>query len=110
VRAFQVFGRETLLKVPPNKEANDLLISHVCGTGLCVKRRHLVLEPKWVNDQRVHCHFLVHLLMEQGKVEEAKALRSLVMEACPHYPTCFSYPGGWAVNERIVDVAKFYNK
>ena len=102
IRAYQVFGRELLLDVPPSKEGDHLSISHVCGSRGCVKRSHLVLELKRVNDQRVHCHFLVHLLMRQRKFEEAIALRKLVMRACPHNPKCFSYVGNRTVANRVI--------
>ena len=54
--ARQKFG-EKIKSVASSKSKTDLTISHLCGTRNCINRKHLILETKEINDERVHCHF-----------------------------------------------------
>lgn len=106
VRAVQVFGRARMERVPPNKDATDLTVSHICGSRRCCKRSHLLLEPKHINDGRTHCHFLPHVLAFTGRGQvEVRAMVKAVRKACPHSPKCFSYLGGLSVGGRVIEVA-----
>jgi len=103
LRAVEVFGRRRMLKVPANKLATSLLVSHICGSRRCCKRSHLLLEPKHVNDGRTHCHFLAHSLFHRGKSQrKIKAMVKAIRSACPHKPRCFSYLGGYPVKDRVI--------
>jgi hypothetical protein len=84
--AFAKFGRERLQTVAPSKKRNDLVISHICGTRNCCISRHLVLEPKWVNDERVHCHFVLRRILERSGLEGMEKFWS--EKWCPHSPMC----------------------
>jgi hypothetical protein len=85
--AFSRYGRWNLEKVPPRKSKDSLTISHICGWGpRCCNPHHLVLEPKWMNDERTHCHWALHNAWNYGGyhgLQEAYYLR-----VCPHYPAC----------------------
>lgn len=82
--AYAKFGREELLKVTTSKLSTDPTISHVCGTRHCLAAHHLLLEPKRVNDERVHCHFFL------GRVPDGSERHDLADRHCPHLPPCYS--------------------
>jgi hypothetical protein len=100
VAAFRLFGRERLSRVQPNKDRDSLVVSHICGTRNCCKKNHLLLEPKWVNDERTHCHFLPHSMIKRG----FPALKTVrwVRKVCPHSPRCFTYLGAHDPDERVI--------
>jgi len=50
--AYVKFGRQVMLTVPTAKLADDLLISHLCGTLNCCESSHMVIETKRINDER----------------------------------------------------------
>jgi len=51
--AWQRFGRDSIGCIASNKEADDVVISHVCGNGpQCANAAHLILETKRINDER----------------------------------------------------------
>ena len=104
VRALDVFGPDLLGLVPPNKVTNNsLTVSHSCGVRHCCTRSHLLIEPKWVNDERTHCHFLVISLIHRGaSQEEVFRMVDNIRSACPHMPKCFAYLGGWSATERVI--------
>jgi len=60
------FGQAALQGMVASKTAQDLVISHLCGSRNCVARDHLILEPKSVNDERVHCHFCMERVFSSG--------------------------------------------
>jgi len=102
MRAIRVFGRDTMSMVPPNKTRNDLTVSHICGTRKCCSGAHLLLEPKFVNDSRTHCHFHVHHLLKGGGSRKAVLKRvKLIRGICPHNPRCFSYVGRRLPERRV---------
>lgn len=82
--AYARFGRQEMLKVTTSKIGTDLTISHVCGTHHCLAAHHLMLEPKHVNDDRVHCHVFL------GRVSDASERHALAERHCPHLPRCYS--------------------
>jgi hypothetical protein len=84
--AWKKFGRETLLSVPPSKDPKSLVISHTCGVRNCCNGDHLLLEPKFRNDERTHCHYLLFHALAKGGFQYAADLRA----ACPHAPYCWS--------------------
>jgi hypothetical protein len=93
--AWSKFGREKLANVPPSKRRDDLTISHLCGSSnsRCIRRRHLVLEPKWVNDERTHCHFCIRNMKAQSATDEdfnISMAHFLSSGACQHDPHCGS--------------------
>ncbi len=85
--AYKKWGREELKKVPPAKQQDDLLISHLCGTLFCVNKDHLILEAKRINDERAHCHFCLAVAFKNGGYVSVKAALQLI---CPHNPRCLS--------------------
>lgn len=87
--AWKKFGREALKAVPSNKKNRDnLVISHLCGNGpRCCNPDHIILEEKWKNDERTHCHFsLNNLVRTQGSRRVIK--KALDAGLCPHTPHC----------------------
>jgi len=90
--AYMEFGRERLSLVTTSKNADDLLISHLCGTRNCCEKSHIVLETKRVNDERTHCHFC----MRNAKASHAQNAVNkwngvqlfLLAGCCPHQPQC----------------------
>lgn len=84
--AFAKFGRAGLAAVAAAKKATDLTISHVCGTRNCVAPDHLLLEPKAINDERTHCHFVLQrVFARSGQAGVAGALQ---LGVCAHVPMC----------------------
>lgn len=81
--AFQRFGRIEMDKVASSKQATDLTISHLCGTRNCCKASHIILEAKWINDERTHCHFCILCAKNNGCLEQ-----TLIQKICPHMPHC----------------------
>lgn len=57
-------------------------ISHLCGNGGCARPGHLRIEPKRINDERNHCHFL---LRRCKSILQSNVIR----DVCPHTPKCF---------------------
>jgi len=86
--AWKKFGREALNAVPSNKtDRDDLVISHLCGNGRCCNPDHLILEEKWKNDERTHCHFcLENLVRTRGSRRVVE--KALDAGLCPHTPHC----------------------
>jgi hypothetical protein len=88
--AWKKFGRDAIYAVPANKVSRDsLVISHLCGSenSRCSNPEHLLLEPKWINDERTHCHFvLANILSNSGRngLRMAKQIG-----VCQHQPPCF---------------------
>lgn len=72
------------------KRKDSLVISHLCGTEHCVCEKHLELAPKWLNDERTHCHFT-------QKAYEANTGGPMPVElkklCCPH--EVHGYCGLW---------------
>lgn len=84
--AFERFGREEMSKVAASKSREDLVVSHLCGTRNCCNGNHLVLEPKWVNDERTHCHFTLRNAKSNSGY---KGMRKILgIGICPHNPKC----------------------
>jgi hypothetical protein len=87
IAAFSRYWRFNIEKVPPHKNANSLSISHICGKGpRCCNPQHLVLEPKWVNDERTHCHFALFNAYNYGGYQNMEDAYDLGI--CPHNPPC----------------------
>lgn len=80
------FGKEKLKEVPPNKFANSLTISHLCGTRNCCNSQHIVLEPKVINDERVHCHYCMAKAYEYGGIDSVNTFK--LIGCCQHSPIC----------------------
>jgi hypothetical protein len=85
--AYWKWGRNRLQEIAANKYAEDLVISHLCGTRFCCNDAHLWLETKWINDERVHCHFCLNNAMNRLEREEGTAL-FWASGACSHNPKC----------------------
>ena len=85
VVAYGKYGRARMQCIPASKRRNDLVISHLCGTRNCLRPHHLWIEPKWINDERVHCHFCLENIQKTTGQPVPKALRD---QLCPHYPKC----------------------
>jgi len=84
--AYKKFGRTALLAVTTAKTANDLLISHLCGTLNCCEHSHLILETKAINDERTHCHWCMrNVLAASGW---AGVQQFIALGACQHQPRC----------------------
>jgi len=86
--AYVKFGRQVMLTVPTAKLADDLLISHLCGTLNCCESSHMVIETKRINDERTHCHFC----MTAAKVKNGwpGVQQFFASGACKHTPQCGS--------------------
>lgn len=71
-------------KISASKSGNDAYtISHLCGNGSCCRPVHLLIEKKTVNDERVHCHFVLRNCTTKDE-------SNIVMSICPHNPKCFT--------------------
>lgn len=84
--AFVKFGRAGLAEVAAAKKNSDLTISHVCGTRNCVAPGHLLLEPKAINDERTHCHFVLQRV--SAKAGPAGVSQALELGVRGHKPMC----------------------
>ena len=87
--AYAAFGFGRLSDVPAKKiDEDSLVISHICGNGpLCCNPTHLELEPKRINDERTHCHFVINQILQNSGRDEARRLKSKI---CFHVPKCCS--------------------
>jgi hypothetical protein len=84
--AYCEFGPGNLKKVAAAKTNNDLTISHLCGTRNCCNGSHLILEPKWLNDLRTHCHHILNTIFLKSGYE---GLRKAITDGyCTHNPKC----------------------
>lgn len=86
--AFGKYGREQLKRVTSSKEADDLTISHLCGTLYCCNPTHIILEPKKINDQRTHCHWCIKNAQKKNGEKGLKLFFD--SGSCPHTPPCCS--------------------
>jgi hypothetical protein len=84
--AWRTFGGEMMKQIAAAKKADDLTISHVCGTKLCCNCLHLIIESKRINDERVHCHFCMRLIFDKKGLAGLEAFWKL--GGCPHKPPC----------------------
>lgn len=85
--AFYKYGRSIMKLVTASKEADHLSISHLCGTSYCCNASHIIVEPKYVNDERVHCHFAMESLL--SATGDWGAVRKFLEDGgCPHEPQC----------------------
>lgn len=87
--AHDVFGRERMLQVESSKSGSSLTISHLCGTRFCINERHLILETKRINDERVHCHTVLHRVARARGYDAVRALVLQYPEICSHTPKCW---------------------
>jgi hypothetical protein len=86
IAAVLRFGQKRIQQLRTVPSAEDNVISHTCGVEYCGEATHLVLEPKWINDERQNCHFIMNSILARGQ-ERAK-LKAFGTEYCPHYPRC----------------------
>jgi len=87
VVALQRFGHKLVSLVNANKTSqDDLVISHLCGTRNCVNPHHLYLEPKRINDERTHCHFVLTRATGAQNITVAEVFGHL--QLCTHTPQC----------------------
>ena len=87
VIAYGKFGKEKMKEIPASKKRDDLVLSHLCGTRNCCNSSHILPEPKWLNDERTHCHFVLqNYLNKTGK----RISDELLEQLCPHSPKCGS--------------------
>lgn len=89
ISSFLRFGREAMESIPAAKTSKDSpIISHLCGNGpRCWNPHHLAIEPKWLNDERTHCHFVFNRYFERNGYV---GLDDYVKLSCPHEPRCFT--------------------
>jgi len=93
--ARKVFGNEEIVA---SKSKDDMTISHLCGFegSRCAEGCHLVIEPKHVNDERVHCHFFMNSIVKEWskrknwKQDLKDKLQNFADKYCPHNPKCGS--------------------
>lgn len=87
--AFIRYGRDRLEQVSKSKKSKtSLTVSHVCGMGpRCGNPFHIFIEPKRINDERTHCHFLLFHALAMDGWEGAL----LVGRYCPHVPRCWFF-------------------
>ena len=90
--AYMEFGRERLTFVTTSKNADDLLISHLCGTRNCCEKTHIVLETKRINDERTHCHFCMRNAKANHANDAVNKWSGVQLfhlgGCCPHQPQC----------------------
>lgn len=84
--AWKKFGRGGLQGLRASKRADDLVISHLCGTRNCLNPQHLVLESKRVNDERTHCHFVMMNILATTGFDGIE--RFYQVGGCKHFPKC----------------------
>lgn len=85
-------------RIPASKRGNDHTISHLCGfeSSRCCEKTHLIIEPKRVNDERTHCHFIMDTIVKKWKMrrnfmyELKRKLNDFADKYCPHVPKCGS--------------------
>jgi len=75
--AWKKFGTATMLLVPANKRWADLTISHLCGTSQCCNDRHIILEPKWMNDMRTHHHETLNGVLRNPSISTEEAIQTV---------------------------------
>jgi hypothetical protein len=87
--AYNKYDRDEIQHIKAVKQTkNDYVISHLCGTRNCCNENHIILEPKEINDERTHCHFVMsHVAAHSGhgSIEKVRELGG-----CPHSPQCGS--------------------
>jgi len=86
--AFMEHGRDILSKVATSKMANDITISHLCNNHNCVQRGHHILESKKVNEERIHCHYVLTNIALNCGIGVASRFRATHDGWCPHVPEC----------------------
>jgi hypothetical protein len=90
--AYMEYGRERLSLVTTSKNADDLLISHLCGTRNCCEKSHIVLETKRINDERTHCHFCMRNAKANYANDTVNKWSGVQLfqlaGCCPHQPQC----------------------
>lgn len=85
---------EEIKLVPQVKSATCKVVSHLCGIRNCAAPGHTVIEPKSINDERTHCHFVAHRIIfgrQQAHLWNQKAkqfVQTCMNYACPHEPKC----------------------
>jgi hypothetical protein len=78
--AWKKYGN-LLYAVSPTKSAQgDLTISHLCGTRLCCELKHIILEPKWLNDIRTSHHTTLRNILGNADLD-SKTATSFIKEA-----------------------------
>ena len=85
VVAYGKYGKARMQCIPASERRNDLVTSHICGTRNCLIAKHLHLEPKWMNDERTHCHFCLENIRKTTGKSAPNELRD---QLCPHFPKC----------------------
>lgn len=98
--AYVKFGSVRLSEIPAAKEKrDDLVLSHLCGTKYCCTKEHMLIEPKWINDERTYCHFAMwNLWVTSGR---NAVLNALANGMCPHFPRCGDQATVNQVNKHI---------
>jgi len=92
IAVFIRYGRWQMNKIPSVKRATSLVMSHICGQGpRCANPFHIFLEPKWINDERTHCHFCFLNAFQQGGYEAVR--EAFGTGICTHNPPCLLI--GW---------------
>jgi hypothetical protein len=86
--AFAEYGRETIQQIAAAKYSHDYTISHLCGKSNCCSHGHTILEPKQVNDERVHCHFVLKNIVLNHGLQGVMEFKRNTSGWCPHYPEC----------------------
>jgi hypothetical protein len=96
VKGYQVsalikFGFKELNKLKARKKADDLSISHLCGSLNCCNQEHICIERKDINDDREHHLKLLHEILDSDEDIETKLEDiSVVLKYCKHDPKCAS--------------------
>lgn len=106
--AWKKFSAWKLAYIRPSKGRTDATISHLCGTRNCCNADHIVVEHKYINDERTHCHFSLRNALTHGGYSD---VHSVVEAICTHVPRCasvarnqiFMFPD----NDDVVDHLKF---
>lgn len=85
--AWQKFGSFKMNQIKGTKNnRNDLTISHLCGTKMCCTPSHIILEAKYINDERTHCHYAMGNILQASGLDEM--VNALAKGLCPHIPIC----------------------
>lgn len=87
--ALLKFGVAALCRIPTNKNAQSLVISHICGVRDCCNADHLILEPKWLNDLRTHCHTILQSWLL--RVICPNPIKAFQECCCLHFPACCTH-------------------
>jgi hypothetical protein len=109
VMAMFKYGPKAMTHVTADKTGhNALTTSHICGLSTCCNQDHIILEPKYAQEGRDHCHYCLlqalHRFDQHGAValgclkinkepmNKTEYTTHLISLVCGHEPKCLTIP------------------